>query len=55
MVLANSGGLSRYLYHSMSGNWPCHNDSVETVLDKGYTSTALLSSVTCGFSSEKGT
>ena len=25
----------------MSGNWPCHNDSVETVLDKGYTSTAL--------------
>ena len=47
----------------MSGSWPCHNDSVVTVLDMGYTSTALLISVYIGyqivpdinFGSEKGT
>ena len=37
--------LNRYLYHSMSGNWPRHSDSAVTVLDMGYTSTMLLISV----------
>ena len=49
----NSGGLIAKLYHSMSGNWPCHSDSAVTVLDKGYTSTVLLSSSPYGYSSEK--
>ena len=38
----NSGGLIAKLYHSMSGNWPCHSGSAVTVLDMGYTSTMLL-------------
>ena len=29
----------------MSGNWPCYSDNTVTVLDMGYTSTALLISV----------
>ena len=33
----------------------CHSDSAVTVLDKGYTSTVLLSSSPYGYSSEKGT
>ena len=40
----NSGGLAAKLYHSMSGNWPCHSGSAVTVLDMDYTSTMLLSS-----------
>ena len=56
----NSGGLIAKLYHSMSGNWPCHSGSAVTVLDMGYTSTMLLSSGYTEFciypySSEKGT
>ena len=56
----NSGGLIAKLYHSMSGNWPCHSGSAVTVLDMGYTSTMLLSTGYTEFciypySSEKGT
>ena len=48
----NSGGLIAKLYHSMSGNWPCHSGSAVTVLDMDYTSTMLLSSA-LGMSSLK--